>query len=64
MGVRGKLDSQLKGKRQENAKWSRQISILEQKIREKEVGINQAKPLYIKAKEKSSHVAKRLEANK
>ncbi len=64
LGVRGKLEGQIKGKKQENAKWSREVATLEKKMREKEVEMNQTKPLYIKAKEKTSHVAKRLEANK
>ncbi len=64
LGVRGKLEGEIKGKKQENAKWSREVATLEKKMREKEVEMNQTKPLYIKAKEKTSHVAKRLEANK
>ncbi len=64
LGVRGKLEGEIKGKKQENAKWSREVATLEKKMREKEVEMNQTKPLYIKAKEKTSHVTKRLEANK
>lgn len=54
----------MKAKKSEAAKWSREVALIEKKLREKEVEINKAKPLYIKAKEKTSHVAKRLEANK
>ena len=57
-------ESSLKTKKQESAKWSREISIADKKVREKEVQLNQKKPMYIKAKEKTSHVLKRLEASK
>ena len=40
------------------------MSIIERQVREKEVEMNRRKPLYIKAKEKTSHVLKRLEATK
>lgn len=61
---RGKIESQLKAKKQEAAKWSREVSLLEKKVREQEVEMSKRKPLYIKAKEKTSHVLKRLEASK
>ena len=38
--------------------------MLEKKVREQEVEMSKRKPLYIKAKEKTSHVLKRLEASK
>ena len=37
---------------------------MDMRVREKEVELNQKKPMYIKAKEKTSHVLKRLEASK
>ena len=37
---------------------------MEKQIREKEVEMNRRKPMYIKAKERTSHVLKRLEAFK
>ena len=40
------------------------MGVVEKKVREKEVEITRRKPLYIKAKEKTAHVIKRLEATK
>lgn len=57
-------EAELKAKKMETAKWSREMSIVERKMREREVELNHKKPLYIKAKEKTSHVLKRLEASK
>ena len=59
-----KIEAQLKAKKQEAAKWSREVGLLEKKVREQEVEMSKKKPLYIKAKEKTSHVLKRLEASK
>jgi structural maintenance of chromosome 1 len=61
---RGKIEAQLKAKKQEAARWSREVGLLEKKAREQEVETSKRKPLYIKAKEKTSHVLKRLEASK
>ena len=61
---RGKIEAQLKAKKQEAAKWSREVGLLEKRVREQEVEMSKRKPLYIKAKEKTSHVLKRLEASK
>lgn len=62
--TRHNLEEQLKSKKQNSAKFSREMSIIEKKMREKEVELNKKKLLYIKAKEKTSHVLKRLEASK
>ena len=43
---------------------SREMGVVEKKMREREVEMNKKKPLYIKAKERTSHVIKRLEATK
>ena len=40
------------------------MGLLEKNVREQEVETSKRKPLYIKAKEKTSHVLKRLEASK
>ena len=61
---RGKIESQMKSKKQESAKWSREMAVVEKKKREKEVEMNKLKPLFIKAKEQTLHVVKRLEASK
>lgn len=61
---RHNIEGQLKSKKQESAKFSREVAIIEKKVREKEVEMNRRKPMYIKAKERTSHVLKRLEASK
>lgn len=40
------------------------MSVIEKRVREREVEMNRKKPLFIKAKERTSHVIKRLEATK
>ena len=64
MSRRQKIENQLKLKKQEQAKLSREMAVIEKKMRERDVEMNKKKPLYIKAKEKTSHVIKRLEATK
>jgi len=64
MSRRQKIENQLKAKKQEQAKLSREMGVIEKKMREREVEMNRKKPLYIKAKEQTSHVIKRLEATK
>lgn len=54
----------MKTKKQESAKWSREMAVVEKKKREKEMEMNKLKPLFIKAKEQTLHVVKRLEASK
>ena len=61
---RGKLENQMKTKKQESAKWSRETAVVEKKKREKEMEMNKLKPLFIKAKEQTLHVVKRMEASK
>lgn len=58
------MDEQLKAKKQESAKWSREVSTLEKKMREKEVEAHRLKPQYMKAKELTAHTTNRLKANK
>ena len=64
MSRRGKLENQMKSKKQESAKWSREMAVVEKKKREKEFEMNKLKPLFIKAKEQTLHVVKRLEASR
>ena len=54
----------MKSKKQESAKGSREMAVVEKKKREKEIEMNKLKPLFIKAKEQTLHVVKRLEASK
>eukprot|EP00731_Ephydatia_muelleri_P024127 Em0016g398a len=59
-----KIEGQLKAKKQGAAKFAREMSLIEKTMREKEVELVKKKPLYIKAKERTLHVVKRLEASK
>ena len=54
----------MKSKKQESAKWSREIAVVEKKKREKEVEMNKLKPQFIKAKEQTLHVVKSREASR
>ena len=58
-----KVEEQLKSKKQESARWAREVSTLEKKMREKEVEAHRLKPQYIKAKELTTHTTNRLKAN-
>ena len=46
------------------AKFSRESAVIEKKIREKDIELSKLKPEYIKAKQKTAHVMKRLQASK
>ena len=54
----------MKTKRQEAARYTREMNTKEKKIRDKEMELATKKPAFIKAKERKSHVNKRLEAQK
>jgi len=60
---KGKVEEQLKSKKQESARWAREVATLEKKMREKEVEAHRLKPQYIKAKELTTHTTNRLKAN-
>lgn len=61
---KNEIEQKLKSKKQENAKLSREMASVEKKIASKEAEQNKNKPLYIKAKEKTSHLSKRIENSK
>ncbi|KAJ7391318.1 Structural maintenance of chromosomes protein 1B, partial [Desmophyllum pertusum] len=61
---KNEIDQQLKSKKQENARFSREMASVEKKIASKEAELNKNRPQYIKAKEKTSHVLKRIETSK
>ncbi|RMX38379.1 hypothetical protein pdam_00005515 [Pocillopora damicornis] len=61
---KNEIDQQLKSKKQDSAKLSREMAFVEKKITSKEAELNKNRPQYIKAKEKTSHVLKRLESSK
>lgn len=62
MKKRDRIDEELKDKKKENGKMGRELSKIEQNIREAEVEVNKKRPTYIKAKERSTHIQKKLEA--
>ena len=64
MSERSKIEEQLKGKKQESAKWAREVATLEKRMKEKEMEAHRLKPQYIKAKELTTHTTNRLKANK
>ncbi|XP_063405474.1 structural maintenance of chromosomes protein 1A-like [Mytilus trossulus] len=61
---RDKIDDEIKEKKKEQGRMSRDLTKVEQSIRESEVELNKKRPLYIKAKEKTSHMIKKVEADK
>lgn len=61
---RSKIEEQLKSKKQESAKWAREVATLEKRMREKEVEAHHLKPQFMKAKELTAHTTNRLKANK
>ena len=57
-------EEQLKLKRQELARMSRESAVVEKKMRTKEADLSKLRPEFINAKQKSAHVMKRLQASK
>ena len=57
-------EDQLKVKRQEMARFSRETAVTEKKMREVETEVSRLRTEYIKAKQKTAHVVKRLQASK
>lgn len=57
-----KVEDEIKEIKKEHGKLTRELAKSEQVIRETEVELNKKRPLYIKAKEKTSHTVKKLEA--
>ena len=55
---------QLKDKKKEHGKLVREFQKIEQGIKNSEVELNKKRPLYIKAKEKTAHMVKKLESAK
>ena len=59
-----KHEASLKEKRQDQGKTSRELTTVEQLIKGVEVDLGRHQPNFIKAKEKTSHAMKKLEASK
>nr|CAH7756245.1 unnamed protein product [Callosobruchus chinensis] len=56
-----KLEENLKEKKKEHGKYNRELAKVEQDIREVEVEISKKRPQFIKAKERVSHMQKKLD---
>uniref|UniRef100_H2YW08 Structural maintenance of chromosomes protein n=1 Tax=Ciona savignyi TaxID=51511 RepID=H2YW08_CIOSA len=61
---REKYEEEIKKKKQEQGKFMRELSALEKKIQEKETELNRKRPMYIKAKENTNFVMKKIESAK
>lgn len=55
------IETQLKAKKSENGKLSREIALNEKGIADKEADLNKQRPLYLKAKQTTQHHNKKLE---
>ncbi|XP_035827369.1 structural maintenance of chromosomes protein 1A [Aplysia californica] len=61
---RDKIEAEIKEKKKEHSSITRELTKLEQQIKESETALNKKRPQYIKAKEQTSHMTKKLEASK
>lgn len=57
-----RVEEELKEKKKELGRMMRDQQMIEKEIKEKDADLNQKRPLYIKAKENTSHKIKKLEA--
>ncbi|CAN7988940.1 unnamed protein product [Ixodes hexagonus] len=57
-----KVEEEVRDKRKEHGKMQRELAKIEQQIREADVELNKKKPAFIKAKERTTHMQKKLEA--
>ncbi|KAK2152444.1 hypothetical protein LSH36_328g01029 [Paralvinella palmiformis] len=61
---REKIEDEIREKKKEHGRANRELTKLDQKLKESEVDLNKKRPLYIKAKEKTAHMVKKLESAK
>uniref|UniRef100_A0A2C9K3R1 Structural maintenance of chromosomes protein n=1 Tax=Biomphalaria glabrata TaxID=6526 RepID=A0A2C9K3R1_BIOGL len=61
---REKIETEIRDKKKEQGTLSRELTKLEQQIKESETNLNKKRPQYIKAKEQTSHMTKKLDASK
>ncbi|XP_041349100.1 structural maintenance of chromosomes protein 1A-like [Gigantopelta aegis] len=61
---RDRIEDEVKDKKKEQGKLSRELTKIEQHIKESEVELNKKRPQYIKAKEKTAHMIKKLDCAK
>ncbi|XP_074644873.1 structural maintenance of chromosomes protein 1A-like [Tubulanus polymorphus] len=59
---REKIEDEIREVKKEQAKTTRELTKIEQNIKESDVELNKKRPLYIKAKEKTAHMVKKLDA--
>ncbi|XP_077541498.1 structural maintenance of chromosomes 1 [Haemaphysalis longicornis] len=57
-----KVEEEVRDKRKEHGRLQRDMAKIEQQIREADVELNKRKPAFIKAKERTAHMQKKLEA--
>lgn len=57
-----KIEEEVRDKRKEHGRLQRDMAKIEQQIREADVELNKRKPAFIKAKERTAHMQKKLEA--
>ncbi|ESN94054.1 hypothetical protein HELRODRAFT_187454 [Helobdella robusta] len=60
--AQSKTEDELKEKKKDHAKFIRDISKMEQQYKDLEVELNKKRPQFIKAKEKTAHLMKKLES--
>nr|KAG5701912.1 hypothetical protein BaRGS_014977 [Batillaria attramentaria] len=58
---RDRIEDEIKEKKREQGKISRELTKIEQQIKESEVELNKKRPVYIKAKEKTAHMQRKVE---
>ncbi|XP_028405600.1 structural maintenance of chromosomes protein 1A-like [Dendronephthya gigantea] len=61
---RRRVENELKGKKKEQGEISRKHAVLDRKIKDKENELGELRPIYIKAKENTTHVTQRLETKR
>uniref|UniRef100_T1IVB8 Structural maintenance of chromosomes protein n=1 Tax=Strigamia maritima TaxID=126957 RepID=T1IVB8_STRMM len=59
-----KIEAELKEKKKSAGQFMRELSKIEQEIREAELRVSNKRPMYIKTKEKTTHIQKKLESAK
>ncbi|XP_046363466.1 structural maintenance of chromosomes protein 1A-like [Haliotis rufescens] len=61
---RDRIEDEVKEKKKEQGKLSRELTKIDQQMKESEVELNKKRPQYIKSKEKTAHMIKKLEGAK
>jgi structural maintenance of chromosome 1 len=61
---RDKLEDEIKEKRRQQGQQNRELSKIEEQIKDYEIKLSKKRPQFIKAKESSSHIIKKLDTSK